>query len=137
MVDCFAKTPQYVLKDGAHPTCPALVQPQDAPGAAQQASQTTVLFGFSDKPEYDAFLAESSLALTPYPLVKGFLTNQIELAPDALKLIVLDAASPNQATLNAATLQTVLDAMQSRSDTVAVSHHLILEESSSAYRAQE
>ncbi len=129
MVDGFAKTPRYVLKDGSRPTSPSILQ-------TSSEAQSTVIFGFSDKPQYDVFLKASSLALTPYPLVKGFLQNQIAADIGSLKLIVLDAASSQQRILLAATFQSVLESFQLNSESVAVSHRLVLEESSPAYRIQ-
>jgi len=126
MVDGFAKTPHYVLKDGSHPTCPAVLQ--TTPG-----DQTTAVFGFSGKPAYDVFWKCSSLALTPYPLIKRYLQDQIALN-SSQKLIVLDAVSPQQAVLRAATYPAVLESLQLDSSSVAVSHHLILDEASSEYR---
>ncbi len=129
MVDGFAKTPRYVLRDGSHPTGPSILQ-------ASSGDQTTVIFGFSDKPEYDVFLKASPLALTPYPLVKGFLENQIALEIDSLKLIVLDATSSQQRILHAATFQSVLESFQLDSDRLVVSHQLVLDDTSAAYRIQ-
>ncbi len=129
MVDGFAKTPHYVLRDGSHPTCPSLCQ-------ASLDGGLTVIFGFSDKPQYDAFLAASTLALTPYPLVKGYLLNQVAINVDSLKLVVLDAVSSQQPTLYAATFQSVLESIQMDLENVAVSHQLILEKSSLAYQVK-
>lgn len=129
MVNGFSKTPRYVLKDGSHPTCQSVLN-------SSSDLQTTVIFGFSDKPEYDTFLKASSLALTPYPMVKGFLQNQIALDIDSSKLIVLDAASPRQLVFHAATMQSVLESFQLDSDCVAITHQLILDESSQGYRVQ-
>ena len=44
MVDGFTRTPRYVLKDGAYPTCPSILQ-------ASSGDHATVIFGFSDKPK--------------------------------------------------------------------------------------
>lgn len=129
MVDGFAKTPRYVLKDGAYPTCPSVLQ-------VSSEDHATVIFGFSDKPEYDIFLSASSLLLTPYPLVKGFLKNQIELNKDSMKLVVLDAISSRQPTLHAATFQDVVESLELNSDAVAVTHRLVKEETSSDYRIE-
>lgn len=129
MVDGFAKTPRYVLKDGSSPTCPAISQ--DSSG-----EYASVIFGFSDKPEYDAFQSKSTLALTPYPLVKGFLQNQLELNVASLKLIVLDPVSAGEPALYAATFESVLKAFQSDSDIVPLSHRLVLEDSSPDYRIE-
>ncbi|QDT04909.1 hypothetical protein K227x_33060 [Rubripirellula lacrimiformis] len=130
MVDGFAKAPRYVLKDGSRPTCPSVLQ-------ASSDSVATVVFGFSDKPEYDAFQAASSIALTPYPLVKGYLQNQIELDTAALNLVVVDATAAGQPILNAATFESVLESFQLNSDTVAISHRLVFDESASGYRIEE
>lgn len=129
MVDGFAKTPRYVLRDDSHPTGPSILQ-------ASSGDRTTVIFGFSDKPEYDVFLKASPLALTPYPLVKGFLENQIALEIDSLKLIVLDATSSQQRILQAATFQSALESFQLDSDRLVVSHQLVLDDTSAAYRIQ-
>lgn len=130
MVDGFAKTPRYVLKDGSFPTCPPVFQ-------ASAEVHAAVIFGFSDKPEYDVFLSASSLALTPYPLVNVFLQNQVAMDVGDLKLVVLDAVFSQQPYLYAATFQAVLESFQMESETVKVSHRLILPESSSEYRIEE
>ena len=83
MADGFAKTPCYVLKEGSHPTGTPTSQ-------ASRDDHAIVVFGCSDKPEYDVFLSTSPLALTPYPLVKGFLKNQTVAFSHRL---VLDASS--------------------------------------------
>lgn len=129
MMDGFAKTPRYVLRDGAHPTCPFVVQ-------ASSDDHAIVIFGFSDKPEYDVYLSVSSLMLTPYPLVKGYLKNQIELNSGSMRLVVIDAVSPDQPCLYAATFEAVLESFRLGSDVVAVSHRLVKKESSTAYRIE-
>ena len=129
MVHGFSKTPRYVLKDGSRPTSPAISQ-------APSKEESTVIFGFSDKPEYDTFLKASSRLLTPYPLVKGYLQNQIDLNVDSLSLVVLDAASPQQATLYAATFRDVLESWQLDSESVPFSYQLTREPNSQGYRVQ-
>ncbi|KLU06718.1 hypothetical protein RISK_001282 [Rhodopirellula islandica] len=129
MVDVFAKTPRYVLKDGANPTGPPVI-------SAAADPHSVVIHGFSDKPDYDVFVSASSLELTPYPLVKGFLKNQCELDTDVLRLIVLDPVSPTQACLDATTLQAVLEALRIGSKSVPVSHRLRRDPSSSGYRIE-
>ena len=108
MLDGFAVTPRYVLRDGNHPSGPSVMQ-------TEGQAEANVIFGFSDKPQYDAFLQKSLIALTPYPLVKGFLQNQVDLASasldlDAIQLIVLDAGDPQQSILRAATMKAIRDA---------------------------
>lgn len=129
MVDGFAKTPRYVLKDGPFPTCPNVSwESSDENG--------TVIFGFVGKPEYDVFLSASSLTLTPYPLVKRFLQSQIELDNGSLKLVVLGATSAGQDCLYAATFQAVLEAFEIGAETVPISHQLIREDESTHYRIE-
>lgn len=125
----FAKVPRYVLKDSSHPTCPS------AYGSSPD-HPVVVIFGFSDKPEYDVFLEASSLELTPYPLVKGYLQNQIGLEMSATKLVAVDAASPHQLVFHAATMEAVLESFQLGLDQVAITHQLILDEFSKHYRVQ-
>ena len=129
MVDGFSKTPHYVLRDGSHPRTPAISH-------TSSEDPLMVIFGFSDKPEYDAFLASTTLALTPYPLVKCYLQNQIAMDVASLHLIVLYATSFQQPILHAATFQSVLESFQNDKDSVAVSHQLELQGSPLAYRVQ-
>lgn len=133
MVDGFAKTPRYVLRDGSLPATVRIL-----PDGNQ--SDERIIYGFSDKPEYDRFLKSSAGSLTPYPLVKGYLQNQIALASDsdarAVTLIVLDAESDHLQTLNAATLETVLASIEGKSSSVAISHRLTFNEASQSYRVE-
>ena len=84
-----ASTPNYVLIEGNLPTGPRLV-----PLAA--STECSVIYGFSDKGPYDSFCTNSQQALKPYPLVKGYLRNQMEAPGDSLKLVVIDAAGPSE-----------------------------------------
>lgn len=129
MVPRFAKTPHYVLKDGSHPTRPIVLR-------SNGEAEATVIFGFSDKPQYDAFQVASSDALTPYPLVKGYLQNQIASDDDSLKLVVLDGIAPHQQSHHAATFQHVLDSLQSDWESVPVSHLLVRDVALQGYRIE-
>lgn len=129
MVDGFSKTPRYVLKDGTHPTSPTVVR-----GSSED--EPTAIYGFSSKLSYDVFWKSQSTALTPFPLVRLFLQNQIDLDGDLLRLVVLDATSPQQEMLQAATFQAVVEAFRESSDSVPVSHQLILAGDSSGYRVE-
>jgi hypothetical protein len=129
MVDGSAKTPHYVLKDGSNPTRPRLSK-------SRSDNHTNVIYGFSDKPKYDVYITESPLALTPYPLVKGYLNDQIKLDGDSLDLVVLDAASSTERCLNAVTFSSVLESLAIRSESVAITHRLILDAFSSEYRIE-
>jgi hypothetical protein len=129
MVDGSAKTPHYVLKEGSHPTCPRVLQPNSDIHA-------NVIYGFSDKPQYDAYVTASPVALTPYPLVKGFFNDRIKLDGDSLDLVVLDAISSTQPCLIAVTFSSVLQSLLLHSESVVVTHRLILDEVTSEHRIE-
>ena len=129
MVQRFAKIPRYILKDGSHPTRPIVL-------SETSRAESTVIFAFSGKPAYDAFLIASSQALTPYPLVKGYLQNQLALGVDGLRLIVLDAGGPQQEALDAATFENVLESFERNSESVPITHQLFRDEASRGYRIQ-
>ncbi len=129
MVGSSAKTPRYVLRDGAHPISPVVVQ-------ASVEGEVTAIFGFSGKPAYDVFLKAQSETLTPFPLVRLYLQNQIDLDGDSLRLVVLDATSPQQELLQAATSQAVLESFRTSADSVLISHQLIREGDSPGYRVE-
>ena len=80
------------------------------------------IYGFSDKQPYDLFCANCELPLTPYPLVKGYLKNQIAESGDAVHLVVVDAAGPQETQLNAATMNSVLEAQEQKANQVT---HLV------------
>jgi hypothetical protein len=127
MVVGSTKLPRYLLRDGR--IFSGLSISNDSATVSVSA-----LYGFSDKPQYDLYLTQCTRTLTPYPLVKGYLKNQIEASPDSLQLVVLDAATPNQDVLDAATMQAIVDALNLNLPTVAISHHLTLDASTATYR---
>ncbi|QDV71801.1 hypothetical protein Poly24_55410 [Rosistilla carotiformis] len=127
MMDCAAAMPRYVLRKGLHPLGPVVKQMPGEPAVS-------AIFAFSSKPQYDAFLRAGTIPLTPYPLVKGFLQNQDDL--EVLHLMVLDANSPNQSVIYAATFQAALEALEQKHVTVLPTYHLIRDEKSDAYRVQ-
>ncbi|QEF97378.1 hypothetical protein Mal15_14180 [Stieleria maiorica] len=122
-------TPYYVLLDGKQRLGPKLLRPHLGP-------EGVAIYGFSDKPTYDLFCANSNLALTPYPLVKGYLKNQITDSGNAIHLIVVDAEGPNETQLNATTMKSVLTAQEQESERVTISFHLMLDPGSQAYRVE-
>ncbi len=126
MVLGLTRTPRYVLNDGTMRICPLVLE--------SQGNCSTVIYGFADKPEYDAFMSCSDSPLTPYPLVKRYLETELESRDDNLLLIVLDAASPREKFLSAATFQSVLLALQMNDGFVRVTHRLLLEDGTSRYR---
>ncbi len=121
------ETPHYVLKDGSHATCPAIVQAPDAPAC-------TVIYGFSKKSRYDAFLLNSPVALMPYPLVKRFLEDQMAASAGTLQLVVVDAKSAHESVLLASTYHSILAALTSGEGTVQTTHRLVLDEAAEQYR---
>lgn len=130
MTALFVNTPCYVLLDGKQRLGPALLPPY-------AGSEGVVIYGFSDKPVYDLFCANSELALIPYPLVNGYLKNQITDSGDAIQLVVVDAGGPNEARLNAATMKSVLEAQEQKLERVTISFHLMLDQGSQAYRIEK
>ena len=128
MVIGSAKIPRYVLRDGLGYASPRVLQTSFKIGS-------TVLYGFSDKPKYDAFISSSELSLTPYPLVRGYLDKSLD--SNLLQLVVLDAGTSQQTLLQAATFEAVLDSLGNKVDTVPVTHRLMVDKASTAYRVEE
>jgi len=124
------ETPKYVLLDDAQRIGPEIL-------ALDSGQNCAAVYGFSDKQPYDTFCRNSEQSLTPYPLVKGYLQNQLEVAGDTLLFVVMDAAGPDEPILHASTMQCVFEAHQKQSPLVTVSHRLTKDEQSSAYRVAE
>ena len=107
----FANTPYYVLKSGNQPIYPTI-------NFDDPDTNCRCVYGFSDKPIYDKFIKGADQVLTPYPLVKGYLVNQIAGANSAetngvrLSLVILDATDATQPVVSIATMATVLLALQ-------------------------
>ncbi len=122
----YLATPNYVLLAGKERLGPTLSAPDSA-------SRYQIIYGFSDKQPYDAFCASDPVALTPYPLVKGYLQSQLENPGELVRLVVLDATGPHETELYAATMQSVLDAMNSKASHVTASFRLTFDTSTQAY----
>ena len=125
-----ASTPNYVLIDGTLRLGPKIV-------SSDVGLECSAIYGFSDKGPYDKFCANSQQSLKPYPLVKGYLRNQIDAPGDSLRLVVIDAASPNDPCLHAATIEAVLEAQESRAAHVTAAYRLTFDEEATAYRVDE
>jgi len=125
MMDGFTRAPRYVLLHDRIPDGPSMTQTSEG--------EVTAVYGFSDKPEYDAFLRENLTALAPYPLVKGFLKRQLEEGHEVLRLVVLNATSSKQTILQAATFQAIVESFELNRDTVEVSYELEFDETSGSY----
>ncbi len=128
MLDCL-KVPRYVLRRGLEAIGPPITSHPDF-------AVVTAIYSFSDKSFYDEFVRESELGLTPYPLVKGFLHHQNELIDDGLTLLVLDATSPRQSDLKAATVQSVLSAFEQQHEHIDATHQLVRDVNLDTYRVQ-
>lgn len=130
MNEVVASTPCYVLMDGNHRIGPKVVQ-------LQSGIECTTIYGFSGKHPYDKFCMNSQLALTPYPLVRGYLQNQTGEAGDKVKLVVLDATGPCESYLQATSMEAVLEAQVSRTAHVTVEYRLIFDQDANDYRVEE
>jgi len=125
-----ADTPYYVLMNANLRIGPKLLQ-------LEVGIECSPIYGFSDKGPYQKFCLNSQLALTPYPLVKGYLRNQVEAPGDGLKLVVVDAAGPREPYVYAATMEAVLEAQESRAAQVTTAYRLIFDREANAYRVEE
>ena len=87
-------------------------------------------------PMTDAFCREGQLGLRPYPLVKGYLQSQMATAETGVQLIVLDYAGPRENSLQAATMEAVLDAQQNQATHVTATHELTFDQELNSYRLE-
>jgi len=118
--------PSYVLKDGSQPIGPVL--------ETDSATVVTVTYSFSGRRVYDAFSAQSSLRLAPYPLTKGYLRNQVNESSEQLRLLAIDALSPRAAEFHATTMQSVLSAIEKNSSHVEAEYLFVFNEQTASYR---
>ena len=121
-----ANTPCDVLLDGNQRLGPKLMA---HPGGLEYKA----IYGFSSKKSYDLFCANSDQPFIPYPLVKGYLKNQIADSGDTVQLVVIDAAGPLETHVNAATMNSVLEAVEQKANQVTLSFRLTLDRESQAY----
>lgn len=124
-----APTPYYVLLEGKQRLSPKLLPLHDG-------MEYVAIYGFSDKQPYDLFCANCDLPLTPYPLVKGFLETRIADSGSAILLVVMDAEGPQEPQLNAATMNSVLEALEHEASHVSVTYRLTFDRESHAYRVE-
>ena len=125
-----AGTPYYVLMESNRRIGPKVVQ---LPAGMECAP----IYGFSDKGTYDNFCMNGQLGLTPYPLVKRYLLNQVDAPGDGLKLVVVDAAGPCEPYLHAATMEAVLEAQEDRTTHVTAAYRLVFDQEADAYGMEE
>lgn len=117
--------PYYVLLNNKQWIGPHVVQPECLP-----------IYGFSDKELYDKFCLNSELELTPYPLVKGYLQEQLDAPGDAVNLVVVDAVGPEASFLRAATMQAVLAAHENKDVHMNAGYRLKFDQEANAYREE-
>ncbi|MDA8562992.1 hypothetical protein N9L06_00920 [Mariniblastus sp.] len=135
-------TPNYVLRDEGHAVRPVVAQ-------ASAGLIHDLIFGFSDKPFYDEFASKSKLLLLPYPLVKGYLKNQLEAATGdddskqanangaLLSLVVVDAAGPEADVIYATTMEAILVAFDFRAKQILATHLLRFVPKSSSFQLED
>jgi len=130
MIAVVTGTPFYVLMDRNQRIGPNI-------SSLLSGIECLPIYGFSDKGPYDKFCANSQLALTPYPLVKGYLQRQTEIRGEGLNLVVVDPVGPREPLLYAATMEAVLEAREHRATHVTVTHQLTFDREADAYRVEE
>ena len=130
MIAVLGATPYYVLMDGKRRIGPIVVR-------LQTGAECSPIYGFSDKNLYDKFCMNSQLALTPYPLVKGYLRTRASALDDGLELVVFDAPGPRESYLHAATMEAVLEAHENRKSHVTGAYRLVFDQQAEAYRVEE
>ena len=114
-----ADAPKYVLKSGNQPVAPTVI-------LDDSKKSCVCVYGFSDKRIFDEFNKNSKEQLTPYPLVTGYLANQISAAEAAgadkvaACLVILDAKSPTHPIVSAATMAAVLDGQHEKAKEVPI-----------------
>jgi hypothetical protein len=127
--DLGTSIPRFVLLDGHQRIGPAVLP-------AKNGESYSFIYGFSSKQAYDRFCGSANRPLTPYPLVKRFFQSLHQDEPDSVTLVVIDAASPEEKTLLAATSHEVLSAFDAVSPLIHRSYQLNLEAGAAAYRVE-
>lgn len=130
MTEVVLGTPSYVLMDGSRRISPDVLTPHSE-------IECSPIDGFSAKGLYDRFSLKGELALTPYPLVKGYLRNQVDSPGDSLKLVVLDAAGPHEPCLHASTMEAVLEAQENRASQLTPGYRLMFDQQTTAYAVEQ
>ena len=125
-----AATPRYFLLENKDPIGPAVV-------SASPENGCFAVYGFSGKPAYDRFVANSDRELRPYPLMKGYLQKQTAEEGHELRLVVLDAHHPSQQTITAVTTNSALIAQSTSAAHIDSEYQLNFDSRASAYRIAE
>ncbi len=128
-------TPYYLLIHNKEPLGPSV--------ANFGSLECVAIFGFSGKASYDEFSCASPLQLAPYPLVKGYLRNQVGISGPrkagerCLKIVALDASGPCEPHLYAVTMEAVLEAHEQGATHISWTHHLTFDSAADAYQLTE
>jgi hypothetical protein len=123
-------TPRYVLLRERERLEPKLL-------ALTHAPTYSAIFGFSDKPAYDRFCQNCSVAVTPYPLVQRYLRERCDEVDATVKLVVIDAVGPSEMVLHATTMDCVLAALESKAASLTPSFSLRFDSEFQAYRVEK
>jgi hypothetical protein len=123
-------TPYYVLMEANRRIGPRIMP-------LPSGFECAAVYGFSGKGPYDKFRANSPGALTPYPLVEDYLRTEVGTAGRGLKLVVLEAAGPQESYVQAATVEAVLEAQEKRATHVTATHQLTFDAVADGYRVDE
>ena len=125
-----SRTPKYVLHENRQPI-----------GAKVSLGSTSgdcvAIYGFSDKPAFDAFIAGSQRDLRPYPLMKSYLKRRLDEEPGKTHLLIIDAADPEDAIAESATAEAVLLARQEERLHLPVDFHLAFSPTTRTYELVE
>ena len=127
MTATVTSTPYYTLVDGKSCIGPIIE-------TTHLGTDCEVIYGFSNKCQYDNFCIGKQSTLKPYPLTKVYLRNQVEKQDTGLRLLVTDAAGPDESRLHAATMMAVLEAHENHLPLVTASYRLILQPETTMYR---
>ena len=125
-----ALTPNYVLLHGKTRLAPTVLP-------LRTGKNCSALYGFSDKAPYDLFRSNSEMALTPFPLVKVYLRTLIEAGSETLHLVIMDATSPSDVSVRAASMESVLKAQLAQTAIVLAEYSLTLDKEANGYRVDE
>jgi hypothetical protein len=123
-------TPCYVLLGRDGPLSLPVMQFFTGPKIA-------AVFGFSSKACYERFIDKATNNLRPYPLTSQALTDQLELQDDIVRIVVLDARSPDEPSLNAASIVSVLKAKNEQRNETEIGFRLVHTMFSNEYRVEK
>lgn len=122
-------TPNYVLLFDKQKIGPSVID-------SEATAYGVVVYGFTDEVGYRAFMANSQKLLMPYPLVKTYLRDQLSDHGTDLKLVVVDAAGPQELQVKAVTMQAVLNALEAKSTHMTATHDLEYVPADDSYRVK-